>query len=517
MECGACDQRFKVSPETIIENKDKFYPGEHHDALLDRLGKKPPRKVQTVNFAQAEYTPDAVAEEVLPASAGQKIAVMVGIGAFLFYSLVFVLGSAKGGLFQDIDVTKRLILAGFVSVSSSALIIFGAKGWRARSILFSTFLSSCLIVLVFLMPVEKIPSAESWSTSEGEDGDRSPSDKPTSPEETGDETGVKGRVDYAPMQREIDKYTDEEKGIDGLSMVTGIYVEGISEIELMEVEQYLQRKLSLPKSEAPAAYSRKGGKDRFIVFSGIVQRFESFVGHCEALGTVRTHPNYRVIELTLNKELFANPSREVNRQLTDPKNPSFFNANLEMLGHVSLTRLKEAVERLANIPAEVEIRKMPRMNDEFVRILREENDAELINNVGKALRIWAKGDDEVVSTVGGIVSRWSQKGRQIPTPLVEFLGENGSEEAALVIDRLWVKNPETWSELYASLGAEVAEGRLLFHLQGSPETLKKSALGILRKIGTEKSLPELEKLKAHENDEIQILAVRAISAIKAKK
>ena len=517
VECGACDQRFKVSPETIIDNKERFYPGEHHDALLDRLGKKPPRKVQKVNFAQAEYTPDAEAEAVLPATAGQKIAVMVGISFFLLYTLVFVLGSGKGSVFQDVDMMKRLILTGFISLCSSVLIVFGAKGWRVRSFMFSSFLTACLVALVFVMPIHKLPSASEWVDTDKQ-GEHPPGDQEDLQGKGDDEVSeIKERVDYSPMQREIDKHTDLEKGFDGLSMVTGIYIGDIRENNVQVVQKFLQRKLALPKNEAPAAYPRNGGKDRFIVFSGMPQRFESFVKHCEVLGLVKTHPEIRLIEVELDKSVLAEPSPKVHRQMTDPTNSSYFLENLNQLSHVNLRRVKMAIERLASPPPEgVEIRKMPRMKEELIRLLREESDSELIGNVGHALRIWAKEDKEAVVTVGRIVISWSKSGRFIPASLVEYLLENGSEDSALVIDSLWVKSPERWSEYYAKLGS-VVEGRLNFHVENSPDELKRSALGILRKIGTKKSLPILEKFKDHEDAEINILASRAILAIESRR
>jgi hypothetical protein len=319
------------------------------------------------------------------------------------------------------------------------------------------------------------------------------------------------------MQREIEKHTNEEEGEDGLSMVTGIYIGDIKENNVQVVQEYLKRKLSLPSNEAPAAYQRNGGKDRFIVFSGLVQRFESFVKHCEALGKVKTHPEIRVIEVELDKSIFAEPSREVHRQMTDPTKPSYFLLNLNQLNHVNLRRVKLAVGRFASPPPEgVEIRKMPRMVEELIRLLREESDAELVDDVGHALQIWAKDDKETVATVGRIVVSWSKIGRFIPTSLVVFLLENGSEDSASVIDSLWGKSPERWSEYYAKLGP-VIEARLTNHLETSPDELKKAALGILRKIGTRKSLPVIEKYTDHQDDEIKILATRAISAIESRK
>lgn len=203
--------------------------------------------------------------------------------------------------------------------------------------------------------------------------------------------------------------------------------------------------------------------------------------------------------------------------MTDPTKPSYFLVNLDQLNHVNLRRVKLAVGRFASPPPEgVEIRKMPRMVEELIRLLREESDAELVDDVGHALKIWAKDDKETVTTVGRIVVSWSKIGRFIPTSLVEFLLENGSEDSALVIDSLWGKSPERWSEYYAKLGP-VIESRLTNHLETSPDELKKAALGILRKIGTRKSLPILEKYTDHQDEEIKILATRAISAIESRK
>ena len=103
----------------------------------------------------------------------------------------------------------------------------------------------------------------------------------------------------------------------------------------------------------------------------------------------------------------------------------------------------------------------------------------------------------------------------MPKSFVDYLTDNEAADTPSIVDLLWGKDPEKWSRQYENLGSS-AESRLLFHLEESPLNLKKSAILILDKIGTSKSLPALQKLISSGDSEVKILAQDAIKSIKSR-
>jgi HEAT repeat protein len=62
----------------------------------------------------------------------------------------------------------------------------------------------------------------------------------------------------------------------------------------------------------------------------------------------------------------------------------------------------------------------------------------------------------------------------------------------------------------------VIEPSVLEQLDSEKSPLRRSAINLLGKIGTENSLPALNRLIAAEDPEIRVLAERAIKAIKGR-
>ena len=148
-------------------------------------------------------------------------------------------------------------------------------------------------------------------------------------------------------------------------------------------------------------------------------------------------------------------------------------------------------------------------------ILVSKSDPILLSDLGKALRIWAGGNKACLDTVSRKVSRLLAEKAIVPASLIDYLIENEAEKAPLFVDQLWAEEPEKWLAQYASMGS-IVEPRLLFHLEDSPLRLKKAALILMAKIGTDNSLPALEKLTASPDEELKILVGLAIQGIKAR-
>jgi len=158
VECGSCDTRFKIDETTKVRSKARVYPGENKSKLLDRIARSPVHEEAPVAFQTASYDPNVNTDAFLPASGGQKAATLVGLGALSLTAFLFFLGSSPGGMLKDVDLTRRLVLGGFVSLLGASFLIYGAKNWRIRGVVLSLALVGAIFALIFLRPVYKTPS-----------------------------------------------------------------------------------------------------------------------------------------------------------------------------------------------------------------------------------------------------------------------------------------------------------------------------------------------------------------------
>ena len=443
----------------------------------------------------------------MPASAGQNIAAVIGATFIILYGLIFFLGTSTGGMFQDVTMEKRLMLGGFVGLISVGLILFGSKNWRVRAALVGLALLAVLFALIFNRPVHTTPVVDQVPTPE-DDRIQVIEEDPL------DVKGIKSRVGYSAIERKV-QTMGERFNEDGAGYVVGIFVEGLSGSQFIEVENYLKDVLSIPPTEAVNLYKRNQERDSLIVISGMKLDFDTVVRHCEPrLGRATSYPELRLIDLKMSASLFSKPGEDLQKKLTDQTHPAFFSVNLDELRSLTPDRVKDAVARLSMV-IDVELRHEEPIIKEFLSILVSKSDPILLSDLGKALRIWAGGNKACLDTVSRKVSRLLAEKAIVPASLIDYLIENEAEKAPLFVDQLWAEEPEKWLAQYASMGS-IVEPRLLFHLEDSPLRLKKAALILMAKIGTDNSLPALEKLTASPDEELKILVGLAIQGIKAR-
>ncbi|MGJ8697877.1 MAG: MJ0042-type zinc finger domain-containing protein [Verrucomicrobiaceae bacterium] len=514
VECGACDHRFLVSAETIVAEKERFYPGEHHDGMLDRFGRSPVREDVPVNFKTAAYDPQASADSVLPSTPAQTFASIVGVSLIVLFGVFFTLTSGEGQLFQDVTLVQRLTLGGFVAVVGSLLLIVGAKTWRNRGVLLATVLSAVLLALIYIRPVHITPRSGGMADAKGAQGNGAAA---SDPEESplSDEDKYLKHIGYGSVEKKFEEAADPANGINGKDSVIAIYVHPFKESDLIALEQFFTRVLKLAPTEAMIAYTRDGGNARLLVLTEVKVPFGRIADFCESLGKVKTLPDRRVIDLTLSQAVFAEPSPEQNKRLTDVESEYFCSANLDELGHINLNRVTKAVQRLGSVPDDKLLRHKPEIVASLLNLLKKENDEDLMSEIGLTLQIWAKDDAVVADEVGQEILGWFEEGSKIPVSLVDYLTASGVDSALAIVDGLWAVDPSRWSEQYEALGKS-GESRLVYHLKSSPIQVKKAAAAMLRKVGTQESVPALQATMGVIDDEMDILIVRALEMIKSR-
>ncbi|MEJ6578203.1 MAG: hypothetical protein QNL33_11120 [Akkermansiaceae bacterium] len=509
VECGACDHRFPVKSESIIVERAKFYPGEHKDDFLDRLGKKSPLEKRGDKPAKAPLTQAQMpqVDAIMPPSSGQAIAAGGGVCMLGLYGLVFFFGSIQGQIFQDVDLAKRFLLGGFVSFLGGGLIIYGAKNWRAKGIMTAVILVLALLAMIAIRPVHMTPSGVVDRVDD-------PVERPDEEVEEGprelDE--VLGRTDQKAMEREIARQSGNLNGKAVEKYVTGIYIADLHETQYQAIERYFRKKLAIPKSEALLVYKRNNDKDRFIIISGVPMDFDTMVRYCEFLGRATSYPKARIIDVQISATIFQEPGKDLLEKLNKVEHPAFFAQNLNELRDIDFERVSQAVRRLSRVPAEMKLNLEEQIIAELLRLSSEESDQTFLSDAGKALGIFARGSKAAVYKINSLVPFWIEDGVSVPKSMVDFLVENDPEAIGL-IDRLWSASPDDWDEHYAALGSKI-EDRLIFHLQESPLELQRAATKLIDEVGTKKSVPALTALASSDDTDLRILVARALNTVK---
>lgn len=514
VECGACDHRFSVGPEHVLQEKKKFYPGEHPDAGLDRFGRSQVREDVPVTFETACYRPQPDLTSIQPPTPAQSFAIAIGLAVTLGFAALFFLASGERQAFTDVDMIQRLTLGGFVCLIGSALIIFGAKNWRSKACFLSLLISFLVIGLIFLRPVHLTPS----SLQAGSDQPVSSTPAATSDisaDEQSEEEVYLSKIGYSKVVEFIKRNTDDKEGIDGRQRVIGIYAHPVTDSSYNTIESYLKRRLSLAPDVPVYRYKRNDNQDSLIVIADNRLNFDLCARVSEQLGNVASLPGRRIIDLDVNKSVFSDPSPEEMRKLVEEDHELFCISNLNELDHPNIDRVISAVQRLAKIPDEIKMRYKPKIASRLTTLITTEQNEKLIEAAGKALRKWGKDDPVIVKDLTKSVVEQLDQGQNVPRSLVDFLIENKSEKSLLIVDHMWAKNPNRWAEQYLSLGA-TGEDRLIYHLKNSPSELRRNAVIILKRIGTEKSIPALTAALRGTNDGFDISIKRAIESIKSR-
>jgi DNA-directed RNA polymerase subunit RPC12/RpoP len=515
VECGACDHRFPVKEESIAVERSKVYPGEHNkrdDEFLSRLGRDPSTPVPANQGRPPLGAPTPQVDAIMPASAGQNIAVGAGVSFLFLYALIFFVGSSDGGTFQDVAKIQRYILGGFVVFISGGLIMFGAKNWRGRAFLLALLLGGALFALILVRPVHLTPEAVVFANPELE------VEQPEVPEPTGvsrDRLELKARVGYQAIERKLLALEDEFEDSAPQHLV-GIFIEDLSSNQFHNLEKYFQIELKIPPTEAISRYPRNGEKDSLIVISGFKLDLDAVVRICDPrLGRATTYPELRLIDLKLSALHDSKHTEDLRNKLSNPEHPSFFKENLNELRALDPLRRKDAVTKLAEIPDGVERRFDEEIVTELIRLTRTETDPQLLADMGRALTTWARENSVAVDVVTEKVEAWVKSNARVPASFIDYLVKANGEQAPFLIDTLWSKEPEVWASQYISLGVP-AEKRMIFHLDGPSIRLRKAAAFVLASIGTERALPSLSKYQNASDNELKVLVERAMAAIKSR-
>jgi predicted Zn finger-like uncharacterized protein len=513
VECGSCEHRFPVKKEMVIYQKPKVYPGEQKgrsDDFFNRLGRQPGG---TVVRSASRVAPESHAPQVdaiMPASPARNMAAAAGFGMLLLYGMIFLVGTSQNGIFQDVDMVKRIILLSFVSVLSLAMVIYGAKNWRFQATMLALVLVASLAAANWIRPVLVTPTVDDRTPIISKDNQDSQWPVVLSDAE------LKAKVGYEAVNRRL-RLLEDEFGAAAPNHLVAIFVERLKPGQYFKLEQYLNRAFEIPAEEGINRYERGADKrDCLMLISGFQIDFEEAVRLCDPkLGRATTYPELRLIELKLSALHDVDLADDPETGLGKPGDLSYFAKKYKALSALNPDQVKNAVKNLSTIPDDIDLEYQEEIVVEFMRLLGTETDEKLLNDLGKAFRRWGKDNQAALTVVADKVATWIEDGGSVSSDYLEYLIENSEPRALAFVDELWSAEPEFWSRQYTLVGP-VAEPRLIEHLESSPLRLRKAAAAILGSIGGEASATALAKQKDAADDEFRLIVERAIQAINAQ-
>ena len=498
VECGACDARFRINDDVILRTK-KFYPGERTSTELNRFQRVPlsaaaPEGLQTIRYADFNQL-----DKLEPTSPQRVMAGILGVGLMVVIALMFIFSSGPGGSLSAMPLENKLVMGGFTSAIGVALLLYGNPRARAKAGFFGLLMAAGLLTIPFFI---KGPVAS--YTYSGDSPDYvDPTDPLLFPEVPEDPlTTLRDRFSTNPLEAEQKRL--ESSG--SVKKAYGVYLTNLLQRNIYTVRDYLIRDTMAGTSSHP--YPRDNG-DYLMVLTDVSMDITEVAKIAGRLGaTKEVHPEIGVIVVSVNNEQFEDSAPD---KLNNQKDPAFYTLNQRELASIDMDRVKLAVERLA--AAEPSIYREDISG--ILLKLMEKPGIRFHDELSKALIVWLQDPGLAGEVAMKVLEEHIANGKPVPESLVKLLLKGKNQAAIPSVRILWLGDPLIWERHYAEFGA-VIEPSVIEQLGAEKAPLRRSAINILGRIGTESSLSPLGQLVTAEDPEVRVLAERAIKAIKER-
>jgi hypothetical protein len=315
------------------------------------------------------------------------------------------------------------------------------------------------------------------------------------------------KVGFGPIKRAVLAQTTADR--DGREKVAAIWVEGMRERFKFQIVRYLQRVLKT--KERPSFYARRDGG--LFVIEGIEGDLEDVAEVASKFGEVEEYyPELRIFTMSLNIERLVEATPDLIDKLSNNEHPAFYVHNLAELGHIDIDRVKEAAERLRGAEP---VRFRREIAIRLGELLEEDESPEFLEIIAEALLVWSQPGDGIDIKMAHAINEIVRAGVEPPRSMLEFLVVRKSAAAGPVLESLWAQNPQSWESLMVDMGSE-AEDAAVNQLEDEDRGLRSSAVSILTRVGTAKSLPKLQAVAASADEELRVSVEGAIRAIRER-
>jgi hypothetical protein len=508
VECGACDEKFKVEGAALIR-QGRHYPGERSESNTEIYAKSlssDSPQAQDVTFETANYQ-YVSAEYAQPPKPLKTLMICIGAIFILLFIVLFLLGGSEGGSLKGLDNTKRLILAGFVALAGSGLIIAGSRH-KIKGLLLSLVLGGSLIAMPFIFSevieatLADKPVIDSDLSDPSDDNDANKNTSSTQLEKYKRSIG-------------FEKVAASRNALNDPDSLKAIVLRKSKVQHIDTILRYLKLTLRLEKTPVTYQFGREiNGQPvtlvTFITKTPLERVFEMTkkFGNPQKMNEVRTE--LKIIEVIIDENTLKGQPSEFTNDINHPK---YFGANYEELRNIDRGKQLDAARRLQSST------KKGRQADIVSALsdLISSNDHELSGQAVATLYQWTlpeyKTDQRVLDYAKEIVGT-----NVMHRSVMEYLADKdvpGSEE---ILAKQWSssKGYLLW-ENYLVRAKNRGEIAVITTLPTLKETHFKSAASILSKIGTTESISAINAMlsRVSENDKKYFKA--AIDEIKSRQ
>ena len=502
VECGSCEKQFIVDRNSIVKERDRYFPGDIKKPGLKHYGVAPSQSESAprVDFATAMYSEAASAADVIPPAPGRTIAGVAGMAILLVYLVVLVFGWMGQGLFGEMEPAKRILLSGFVIVVGLLLIFTGSLRRQKQAVFGGAGVAVAVLVLSIFMPpgdpLTRGPASPNQALVERTFLDAEPIRM--------SEEKARSQMAYDPIQRAIDTFGQES--------VWALWAPKMGQHFRYQIQRYLQRKTG--SAARPAFYPREQGG--LMVIEGVDIKMPELVSLVERFANVEdVYEDLRVLRIEVKGENLLEPSSELEARLNDTTSESFIVLNRKELEHIDVDRMKDAAQRLSMVEP---TRFRNEISGRLVELLDEEADTDFRSTICKAIMVWSSPGDGAERAVVRLVSDLISSQQSVPKSTIKFLVERRSAGLIPLLKELWENAPLTWEGEVIAMGSDM-EAVIAPSIHSNADlAAQRSALLILRRVGTELSLPDLRSAleTSEKGSDVILLIERAIEGIESK-
>lgn len=503
VECGECDHQFEIQDAVIIRGK-KFYPGEKRDDFLNRISRvDKPLPSATDPGAPQDFISQTNPVVIEPISPQRIVMGVMAVFAMIVTAVILIMGAKRGAALDGVSTENRMLLAGFVSLVATLLLVFSnTRAW----------LLMALMGLVLGGGLVSLPLFYSGASTRLADLDENMAARrdPNAP------------LVVAPaMAVDTDKMTGEElrefigtdpleeeraRLVQGGSTKTalGLWLRNLKVSNSLLIRDYIIREM---QASYETHFYPRDKENYLMVVTGIDGGLDELAMAASALGKVRNlHQELGVVEVIVDNERFVPNPLE---QLTDPTDPQFYRLNREELESIDVDRIKAAVKRLADVEPMLF---REDISKRLVKLL-ESDWVDYKDDVCRALLGWATTDGLVGQVALREAVALRSKNKEIPQELIALCIKQQNLDVLPLLYELWQENPARWESCFREIGP-ASERTILLGFDQATGSLRQSSCRILGQVGGAKSLPVLKVAVANASDaETRISAKTAIQMI----
>ena len=501
VECGGCEHRFKIN-DTVIVRGQKFYPGERREPTLSRFQRVPlatAPEFSGIPMAQYNEAPDLT--EFEPVAPQRVIAGVAGVCLIVLVGLLLMFGAKRGGSLDGMPTGNRLLMAGFVGLLGTVMLVYANPRARVKSGCVGLLLGAGLMGLPMWFTEGAVPLSELAL-------DKVPPAKKSEvarPSESEAATHLRTLIGTVPLEAEIARMA----GVDKSKHVVGLWLRGLQEPNRLLVRDYLLRSTG---AEPPLILYPRGDAhsgDFLIVLSGIPHTLNDVAEVVSVLGTVEhVYAEIQVLEVSVNNKNFVVSSIE---KLTDKRGSDFYVLNKNELASIDLDRVQRAVQRLTD--AEPTVFRSD-ITSKMLALLQSPG-VTFKEDLCRALAVWSAEPGPAGTAALTEVKELIAHKAKVPPAMIQLIVKEKISGVIPVLDELWAASPGHWESLYGEVGPP-AEEFVLRRFAATDGMRRQSAVRLLGVVGGKDSLPVLEGCLKGADSELRVLLEKSIASIRKR-